>query len=191
MMIQALFTLLMVLELAMTCSAEVGTVRLRVVNSLGVEETNFTIDRFVDRKGNDFRQRFQGGIGTAVPYGTYEIRISSHKGGATKQVGVYQKSVFHILDIGGIDYPDRNADDIISGRLIPAPTGPPQTWIKSVSLYGDQQSTWEVRADGTFSMYNLDPGRYVLLVIQGTKVLKVVFHEFQSTVHPPLAINLK
>jgi hypothetical protein len=90
-----------------------------------------------------------------------------------------------------LDYPDRIADDIISGRILPVPKGPTQTWVKCVSLFGDEESTWEVRGDGAFSMYNLPPGKYVLLVIQGTEVLKVVFHEFQSTVHPPLVINLK
>jgi hypothetical protein len=130
-------------------------------------------------------------MGTEIPFGTYEIRISSRKGGTTKRVGVYQKSVFQVLDIGGIDYPDRIADDIISGRLSPVPQGPTQTWIKSVSLYGNEESTSEVKGDGGFSMSNLPPGKYVLLVIQGAEVLKVVFHEFHSTVHPPLVINLK
>ena len=143
----------------------------------------------MNRKGDDYSHSFQGSVGHAIPYDTYQVTISSPKGKANKQVGIYAPSSLSVVNIGGLDYPDKIGPDIVTGQVVPPPKGIGKAWVKAVSLYGNREDTWEISEKGAFFMYNLAPGKYVLMVMKGTKVLKVFFYEMNFS-HPPFTIPL-
>ena len=122
-------------------------------------------------------QRFTAVGGEAkfesVPYGRYDLDVRLVGFEPWKQrVRVYQSSLvfFAGLELGATHSSERAE---LSGSIRPVVKGQSDLWVRLVAIYSSDLVENVVNNSGKFELDGMAPGKYLLLLFQGDKVLSM------------------
>lgn len=179
---------------------KMATVLLSVRDSFGHQESSCNLQEFVlldEHKNIDYKERFDGLIGRNIPYGTtyrLHVKCADDRSGGSFLVSVSRPNQFIVLsswrNIG--DYVTRPVPRL--AVLISADSArqlSPQAWVKLVGVYRDRNEIDRIDPQShTASFYDVVPGRYLILLIDGEKLACTKQIDFlESPAHLELSLS--
>jgi hypothetical protein len=167
-------------------------VQIHVVDNNG-RELPYRIRRFTNTAtGAEYTRSFQGLRGLSIPKGTYEyelIRRDIEAGRLRGRLSVEHREQWLTLigsnlaatDATGhelaIDLPGKTST-VIEGQVVPAPDKTSLAWAKLQAVYQPYSVEARIDAGGRFHIYSDLYGDFVVMVLQGGKVMAVQLVRF-------------
>jgi hypothetical protein len=147
--------------------------------------------RFLDNRGNDLISHFSQNTATGIPYGVYRYVIERSPGAPdtiSGEVSIWVSEVLHVVCAKWPPVPGASVDRalpagfIIRGRLssVPKVTGKTQLWVRLCPAYSTRQLDVPVDPSGEFKIYEPVEGIYVLIVIGGDQILRILQVSFEE-----------
>jgi len=186
-------TLIIVIQSAIVCCQSItkelrtSSVHFSVFDELGPQP--YRVLRFADRTtGRDYAQLFKGLDASKMPYGQYDYvlertdirnpKLSTIRGGLyvyhpehwleLNPSGNYGSSTGGdevILELGGQD------DVNITGAVVPVPKSSDPVRVRIQAVHTRDRVEAEVGSNGEFHIYDTLLGWYVVMVLEGDKVI--------------------
>lgn len=154
-----------------------AVVRLYAVDQRGHGISPIEVVRFVEQRlgGRDYAQSFAGAEASDIPHGDYVAHLKSANRRIAGIVHVNADHVFVVLSAHDkiTEYPP-GAAPTLSGRLTGLQRKTPPVWVRLINAYEDAGCcrTLEVTEEGTFSTKGLEPGTYLLIVLNDAGILQ-------------------
>jgi len=173
-----LIRLCVALCLEMLCRAECvshaeteyGRVVFEVFTSLGepLENAHIEFRELGSRK--NFTSAFRGNVATRIPYGFYDAHIVSPGfASVTREIRVFQPETSIRAELRVSMECGEYAS--LQGTIEPAP-GDHLLWAKVVPFRGTGGIEVPIASDGKFSVGGLDGGKYLIMVLDNTYVIR-------------------
>jgi hypothetical protein len=122
---------------------------------------------------------------------TYSIVLSGNGRKLDGTAVIYRANQMVIVDAGNLGEDlDEATFQTVSGKIAGA-SDPSSLWVRLQPLYSDTPVSSRVNADGSFSIEDVRPGNWMLLVLSEGELLHFEPFRCQNGQNRPLSITLK
>jgi hypothetical protein len=162
-----------------------ATVYFHVVDRFGVELPYDVSEFLLLKSGPDYSSRFVGLLGRTIPYGQYSYKLrrrdAPEAGVLDGTVNVTREEVWRTVMYGGIVVMVQGhaaeglqatpPGFVIRGTVRPRPGAGDPAWVRIEPVYGATAYETRVDENGEFRIEEFLRGNYVIVVLQGARVL--------------------
>lgn len=172
---------------------DTATIHIRIVSNSGEELGEPAVEIFESSEDKrNLATLFRGGSATGVPFGVYRIRV--HAAGfwsAEREVRVGQSVVWVVMQLElGMGKPEVGLwTFVLKGKVSVPSSSTAPIWLRLVGAYSSILLDTKANERGDFSLSEIPEGLYVLMTMQGGKVLDT--RPIKIPTASPVSVNLR
>ncbi|MFN8005627.1 MAG: hypothetical protein U0V70_01090 [Terriglobia bacterium] len=166
-----LFGSLLVFSSNANTEPKMSNLTVNVLSSFGGKPIKGAEVKMAGDKGQFLAQWLSGVYLFKVPFGKYELSVSSNTFIPYRMrldVSDPQKYLLVGLDLGTIDSPGK---DSISGKISGLTPDGEMTWCRLIPLFGHESKDTIANNAGQFQFNNVNGGEYFLLTLHAEKIV--------------------